>query len=263
MNETRNPYAPPAAPVADPSGPAYEAGALIENGRQVPVGHCTLWIKGTFELFFQAPWKWIGVVLLFAVPWLASTLVPFSILATTLLYPVVLGGVACALDSQRRTRSFALSDVFAGFGPRFASLAGIGCVAILSTIMNFAVLNAMLGPEAALAFAFNAAKVETLPPNFVSAMLVCTVASLPITAATFCAAPLVTLHGAGAVRAMKMSFFGCLKNIVPWILYGLLMFLIIAASAVPLLLGLFVTIPAALIAFYPIYRDVFVADEVG
>ena len=42
------------------------------------------------------------------------------------------------------------------------------------------------------------------------------------------------------------------------ILFGLLMFVIIVLSALPLLLGLFVTLPTIALAFYPIYRDVFV-----
>ena len=251
------------APVADPSAPLRDAESLIENGRMVPIGYCTRWIRQTFQLFLQNPWKWIGTVLLLIVLALSLSAIPYSTIVTTILYPVMIGGIACALDAQRRTRQFTLRDIFSGFGPAFLSLATVGCVALLSSFIMFAVLYAMVGTDAALGIAFNASKMETMPPNFWSAMIVSTVATLPVTAATFLAAPLVILHGARPMQAMKMSFFACVKNIVPWVLFGILMFLIIMLSALPLLLGLFVTVPAALLTFYPIYRDVFIAEEIA
>jgi len=260
MSETRNPYSPPVAPVADSSTPLRNAEGLVENGRLVPIGHCTSWIGEAFGLFFQRPWKWIGTTLLLGVGAVISSLIPFSTLLTSIFFPVLIGGVACALESQRRTRSFTLNDIFAGFGPNLGSLATVGCVTLLSTAVMFAVFYVMVGTDAALAIAFNTNRPEATPPNFWRALLVSLVLSLPITAATFLAAPLIMLHGATPLRAMQMSFFGCLKNIVPWILFGVLMFLIIIVSALPLLLGFFITLPVALMAFYPMYRDIFV-DE--
>lgn len=261
MNQTRNPYAPPNAPVADLAAPAGELESLIDNGRLVPVGHCTDWIKQSFELFFQNSWKWIGTMLLLLVLAMLASLIPYSTLLTTILFPVVVGGIARALESQRRTRRFSLNDIFSGFGPSLRALAAIGCVSFLSYGVMFVVLYVMVGTDAALAVAFQVGDLGTIPPNFWSATLLSMVLTLPFTAATFLAAPLVMLHGISPMRAMQMSFFGCFKNIVPWILCGVLMLLIVAVSVLPLLLGLFITGPTAMLMFYPIYRDLFVVQE--
>jgi uncharacterized membrane protein len=260
MNEARNPYSPPAAVVEDPSTPPGDAGALIENGRTVPIGSCVRWISGTYELFSQRPWKWIGTMLLFALISIALSMVPLSNLLTTILWPVVAGGMAYALDQLRQTRNFTLSAVFSGFGPKFLPLATVGVVALLSYGIMFAVFSVMVGSDTAIALTGGGKQLSTIPPNFWSALMVSMVLSIPLTAATFLATPLIMLHDLRPAEAMQMSFFGCLKNIVPWILSGILMMLLILVSAIPLLLGLFVTLPMAVMLFYSMYRDIFVEE---
>lgn len=243
MNEPRNPYAPPTAVVADPLIQPDDIGPLIENGRRVPIGNCTRWIGDTFELFFQRPWKWIGTMLLLFLLSVVASLIPLSNLLSSLLWPVFIGGIAIALDSQRLTRNFTLSNVFGGFGRSFLPLIAVGCMMLLASALTFAVFFVMVGREAAMAITLGMGQLDTIPPTFWRALMVSMIVMLPITAATFLAAPLIVLHGVSPVRAMAMSFFGCLKNLLPWILSGLLMILITVISMIPLLLGLFVTLP--------------------
>jgi hypothetical protein len=47
MNQSRNPYSPPTASVEDPLTQLRDAGPLIENGRQVPIGSSIRWISQT------------------------------------------------------------------------------------------------------------------------------------------------------------------------------------------------------------------------
>jgi uncharacterized membrane protein len=260
MNDARNPYSPPTAAVEDPSPRLVEPGPLIENGRSVPTGNCTRWIGATYALFSQRPWKWIGTMLLLALISVLVSLLPLSNLLTTVLWPVVAGGIAYALDQQRQTQSFTLSAVFSGFGPRMLSLVAVGCVGLLSYGIMFVIMSTMVGNDTALAVMGGGQQLSAIPPGFWSAMLVTMALTIPLTAATFLAAPLIMLHGARPVDAMKMSFFGCMKNIVPWILSGVLMVLLICVSAIPLLLGLFVTLPMAVMLFYSMYRDIFLDD---
>lgn len=261
MTEARNPYAPPMAKVADPQIELQGAEPLIENGRRVPIGNGMRWIGDTFELFAQRPWKWIGTMLLLFALSIAASLIPLSNLLTSLLAPVFAGGLAVALDSQRRTRNFTLSNIFAGFGPRFAPLAAVGCVALLASGLMFVVFFVMTSREAAMFISFGSGQLDTLPSNFWVALLVSLVATVPITAATFLAAPLILLHGVNPSRAITLSFFACMKNILPWILCGVLMFLFIAISIIPLFLGLFVTLPVAVMLFYSMYRDIFIGEQ--
>ena len=258
MNETHNPYAPPRAFVDDPSDDELEVQALIENGRTVPIGRCGLWISASFRQFFQRPWKWIGTLFLLFVISGVISLIPYTNIVNGILWPIVTGGIAYALDEQRRTRTFSLGNVFAGFNRALVPLAVIGAVGTLSYIVMFAVFFVMVGREAATDVVFGTRTMQGIPPNFWSALMVSIIAGLPISAATYFAAPLIMLHGVAPVRALRMSMFGFLRNIVPLILFGVLMLVIITLSMLPLLLGLFVTLPTIGLAFYPIYRDIFV-----
>jgi uncharacterized membrane protein len=263
MNDTRNPYSPPDARVEDLSLQPNDAEPLIENGRRVPVGHCSRWIGEAHELFSQRPAQWIGTMLLLALISMVVSLVPFSNLFTTLLWPVVAGGIAYALDRQRQTRSFTLSAVFAGFSQKFLPLAAVGFVTLVSYAIFFVIFAVTLGSDFAIAMMGGARqKLGAVPPGFWSALILSMVVAIPLTAATFLAAPLIVLHEARPLAAMKMSFFGCMKNIVPWILSGILMMLLILVSMIPLLLGLFVTLPMAVMLFYSMYRDIFI-DSMG
>jgi uncharacterized membrane protein len=260
MKEARNPYSPPEALVADPASDLGDSRGLLVNGRQVPIGNSVLWVSEAFHLFFGKPWKWLGTTLLLLLISMIVSLAPFSNLLTTILWPVAAGGVAYALDVQRQTQNFALHDVFAGFGSKFLPLAAVGCVAMLTAVIMFAVFLVMADSEVALAMALGGRQLSVLPPNFWWALLITMVLAVPLTSATFLAPPLIVLHGLTPGQAMKMSFFACLKNIAPWTAFALLMVLLILLSIIPLFLGLLVTLPVAGIGFYAMYRDVFVKE---
>jgi uncharacterized membrane protein len=93
--------------------------------------------------------------------------------------------------------------------------------------------------------------------TIVLAMLVMTALLLPFVMAIWFAAPLVVFHERGAVQAMKESFFGCLKNIIPFLLYGLIFFVFMVAATIPLGLGWLVVGPMLAASVYTGYRDIF------
>lgn len=260
MNEARNPYSPPEAAVADPAGHLDDTRGLIANGRRVPIGNSVLWLSETFHLFFGRPWKWLGAMLMLLVTSIAISFVPFSNLSRTILWPVAAGSIACALDVQRQTQTFELRDVFARIAPNFLSLAAVGCVHLLVYVVMFLVLSVMTSSDVAFAMVLGG-ELGGLPANFGLALALTLVLVLPVTAATFLAAPLIVLHGLRPGQAMMMSFVGCLKNIAPWISFGLLMLVVVVLSMIPLFLGLLVTLPVAMMAFYAMYRDIFIGEQ--
>jgi uncharacterized membrane protein len=71
---------------------------------------------------------------------------------------------------------------------------------------------------------------------------------------------LVMMHNAPPVEAMKASFTGCLRNIMPFLLYGLVMCVLGFFAAIPFGLGLLVWFPLAIASTYAAYRDIY-TDE--
>ena len=80
---------------------------------------------------------------------------------------------------------------------------------------------------------------------------------LPAVMAVWLAAPLVMFHEHGALEAMKGSFTGCLRNVLPFLVYGLVLFVFSIAATLPLLLGWLVLGPVLAASIYASYRDIY------
>jgi uncharacterized membrane protein len=68
---------------------------------------------------------------------------------------------------------------------------------------------------------------------------------------------LVALNDMTAWEAMKASFMGCLKNMLPLFLYSLAATGLMIVGFIPVGLGLFVVSPILIAALYAAYRDIY------
>ena len=91
------------------------------------------------------------------------------------------------------------------------------------------------------------------------AMLVGLALFIPLIMAYWFAPALVMLHDLGVVESMKLSFVACLRNILPFLIYGIIMLLLFVIGSIPIGLGLLVVIPAMLASMYTAYKDIFIA----
>jgi len=112
-------------------------------------------------------------------------------------------------------------------------------------------MGAMLG-------AGDPAQMEGMGLTILLAVLVMTALLLPAVMAVWFAAPLVVFHQLGALEAMKQSFAGCLKNIVPFLLYGAILLVFSILASLPLLLGWLVLGPVLAASLYTAYRDIYI-----
>jgi uncharacterized membrane protein len=84
---------------------------------------------------------------------------------------------------------------------------------------------------------------------------------VPVLMMIWFAPALIVLHDVAPVEALKMSFFGCLRNIMPFLIYGLVGLLMLVVGAIPLFLGWLVVYPVLMIAIYTAYRDIFLEED--
>ena len=68
---------------------------------------------------------------------------------------------------------------------------------------------------------------------------------------------LIVLHGMSPVEAMKTSFMGCLYNILPFLVYGVVAMVLFFIAMIPLMLGLLVLVPMLIASVYIAYRDIY------
>jgi uncharacterized membrane protein len=96
-------------------------------------------------------------------------------------------------------------------------------------------------------------------PTFILPMLVGLALSIPLVMAYWFAPALVALEGVSAVSAMKLSFVGCLKNVLPFLLYGIIGLVLFILGAIPFGLGLLIILPVMMASIYVSFKDIYYA----
>ena len=91
-----------------------------------------------------------------------------------------------------------------------------------------------------------------------TAVMVALALSIPLMMAAWFAPLLVAFKDMPALAAMQLSFFACLKNIIPLQLYAITMVVLAVIAAMPYGLGFFVLVPALFASLYASYEDIFV-----
>lgn len=250
---TTNPYSAPAATVADPAAPT---GRLVPGGRGVAAGHGWTWIAQGWDLFRQSPGVWVGMFLIFMLMYFAVGLIPFlGGVVTVIFAPVFTAGFMLGCRSLDEGGTLQVGHLFAGFRQRFGALVGVGAVYFAGTLIAVLITLALVGGSLA-GFAQGTLPADG-PLTGLLFVLVFLALLLPVAMAFWFAAPLVVLHERGPLEAMKESFSGCLKNIVPYLLYGVIMLVLGILASIPLLLGWLVLGPVLTASLYASYRDIY------
>ncbi|HSD52834.1 MAG TPA: BPSS1780 family membrane protein, partial [Burkholderiales bacterium] len=89
------------------------------------------------------------------------------------------------------------------------------------------------------------------------ASLIALALGVPVYMAIWFAPALVALNEFEPLQAIKASFGACLKNIVPFLLYGVILFALAIVASIPLGLGWLVLGPVLAASVYTAYRDIF------
>jgi uncharacterized membrane protein len=258
-----NPYAAPTTHVAD-IPEQVSLGNFVAEGRSRAAGNGWGWIKSARALTKPRSWLWMGIFIVFAIITMALSIIPIvGSLALYFIMPVLFGGIMLTCDKARRGDEITFGDVFAGFGSHFSKLAGIGLATLLMYLVIFGVIAAIFGTASALVLSGMEDPQASDPAvaiAIVMAALVMLGLSVPVYMAVWFSYALVTINNFSVIQALKTSFAGCLKNIVPFLIYGLMMFLFAILATIPLMLGWLILGPVLFASFYTGYRDIFYED---
>jgi uncharacterized membrane protein len=249
-----------------PSGTPAGDLKLVLPGRVEPAGAGWTWIAQGWALFAKAPVMWIVSIILLFIVALALGIIPLiGQVAFQLLTPVFAAGFVVACRSLERGEEFELEHLFAGFRTRFGNLVIVGLLTLLgwsaiflvfAAFVGFSVLTAMLTGSADNILAAVAASTMTL----LLGALVASALAVPLVAAYWFAPALVVIHDMSPLSAMKASFFGCMRNFIPFLVYGIIMTILAILAAIPIGLGFFVWLPLAITSTYVAYRRIFTED---
>ncbi|HET7924147.1 MAG TPA: BPSS1780 family membrane protein [Rhodanobacteraceae bacterium] len=255
-----NPYAAPRTRVEDVPT-SLPDGDFIPEGRGVPAGNGWGWISGAWGFMSGQRWTFIGVFLLLMLIQIAAQFVPFvGPLAVLLFYPVLLGGFVLGCEAVRQGQRLEVGHLFAGFQRHmgklvalgglwlvFGLVAGIIMAAVIGTSLLPLVGNTQPTPEEAM---------QLVVPMLLAGLIIMAL-SLPVSMAMLFAMPLIVLRDSNVLPALKTSFFACLKNILPFLVWSLAMFGLSFLAALTLFIGYLVLAPVSMVSLYMAYRDIF------
>ena len=232
------------------------------ESRQVATGQAWVWIVRGFELFKANPVMWIVILLIYLAIIIPISLVPvIGSIASTLLAPVFAAGMMWGCKALVLKQDLEINHLFEGFKKNTAQLIAVGGIYMLSLLVIMVMVVLSLDKEVVGLLM----KGQEVSPAQASAMMLPILLAMffivPILMAYWYAPVLIGLHNLTAVEAMKLSFSACLKNMLPFLLYGLIFTAILVVAIIPFGLGLIVAIPVMMTSLYTSYVDVFNITE--
>jgi len=242
--------------------------------RSVPAGRGVAWWIEGWRLFTPSVGTWLLIALVLCVLVFvagAVTLIPvvgqLAGLAAEVLWPVLIGGLMLGCRAIDRGNPLLVAHLFAGFSQRTRSLVIAGAIytgllmlitlaiaAMMIAIFGVAIVGVLTGnaDPSQMGIAYSSAVVAVLLGFLFFLLLL-----LPLLMAIWFAPALIMLGGAEATTAMKTSFAGCLHNVVPFLVYGLVGIVLAIVASIPFGLGWFVLAPVTIASVYASYCDIY------
>lgn len=253
-----NPYQPPKASLQG-AGPAQGDWDLVDPQR-CEGGRGMAWVTEGFRLFARSPGIWIVNFLIFMAITIALAVIPLVSLIGNIISPILTAGLLFGARELDRQNELKVGHLFEGFNQRAGKLAGLGLLTLLMGILvGVAAVAMMFGVAGAGALAANEMTAEMM----ILMVLVILALAVPVIMAYWFAPALVMFHDVGLIQALKLSFIACSRNLVPFLLYGVVMTVLCIVAAIPFFLGFVVLSPIMIASMYVSYRDIFTTASQG
>ncbi|WP_265693927.1 BPSS1780 family membrane protein [Providencia rustigianii] len=235
--------------------------------RSVDAGDGVNWISQAWSLIKEKLGMWILInIVLFAII-IVISMIPFVNLLLTFIAPIFVGGIIAICENQRKTGQAELGLLFAGFQQKFGALFAVGAVNfaanLVGMILAFLVAGSALFNLAMQANQYGGASDAAILASSGSIMfatIIMAIAGLVGTALTWFAPALVMNHDFKVGAAISASLQAVKKNLLPGILFFIIMAILIIVSVIPFGLGLLISMPIMYATYYSSYRSLFFSE---
>jgi hypothetical protein len=233
------------------------------SGRTVASGRGIEWWSEAWKLFVKAAGMWIVLAIILILIMVILNFIPLlGQVAVAVLIPVFIGSWMIAARKVENDGALELSDLFTAIhGDKLVPLLILGALLLAFGVAIFLVAG-LLGAGAIVGVASGgadrsvAAALAALSAGLLALsvmLLIGVVASM----ALWFAPALVVFRGTQPMAALRISFSASLKNIVPFLLWGLIYIVASIVASIPFGLGWIVLLPVTMLTAYVSYRDVF------
>jgi hypothetical protein len=233
------------------------------SGRTVASGRGIEWWSEAWALFVKAAGMWIVLAIILILIMVLINFIPvLGQIAVAVLIPVFVGSWMIAARKVEHDGELQLADLFTAIhGDKVTPLLILGAL-LLAFGVAIALVAGLLGAGAIVGVASGGADrsvgaaLAALSAGLLalSAMLLISVVA---SMALWFAPALVVFRGTKPLDALRISFATSLKNVVPFLLWGLIYIVASIVASIPFGLGWIVLIPVTMLTAYVSYRDVF------
>lgn len=221
------------------------------------VGSGMEWISQGFKIFTQSPGAWILTMIVGFIVMIVISLIPIiGSLFTMLTTYVWIAGLVLGCKAVDDGEQMDIKYLFAGFSSHAWKLIGLSLImTVISVVfmvsaMGTLYLDAIFGGATEL-------PADTDPIALAIRFLIVMALLIPLMMAVWFAPALIVLQEMSILQAMKASFYGCLKNVLPFLIYGIVLMILILVAAIPLFLGMLVVVPMTYGSIYSSYKDIY------
>lgn len=227
------------------------------EARQVNAGNGWKWIADGFGLFKENPVIWIALFFIYVLIAMVLSILPlFGPIVLNLLAPVFMAGFMLGCKAIEEGEELEINHLFAGFKVHTSRLITVGGIYLAGIIIIVGIVFVATGSAALLSGNMEHPSAAE-SSQILLALLIALAAVVPLVMAYWFAPALVVFHDIKPIDAMKLSFNACLRNIVPFLIYGLVSMVLMLLAMIPLGLGLLIMIPTITASLYTSYKDIF------
>lgn len=251
--------------------PAAGSISATPTARAVDADRGLGWWSEAWRLFTPAAGVWLLIIILLVLLNIALRLIPLvGHVIGQLVFPIFAGGLMLGCRAIDRGEPLTVGHLFAGFSTRAGPLFIVGliymAVAIAIALVVFGLLLVMFGAAIVsqlwhLQDLQDPWAITGVFGNMLLAilfgMLVFLLLYTPLLMAVWFAPALVVLRGTEPLEAMRLSFSGCLRNILPFVIYTLIGIVLAIVATIPLMLGWLVLGPVTVASLYTSYCDIY------
>lgn len=262
---SNNPYQSPDSSLeVEPEGASLK---MSSAPRAVSFDRCVGWIGDGFSYFKKSPGQWILILFLGLAIMIGLSMLPLiGQLILGLTSYVWIAGIMLGCKALYQGQEFSVNFLFAGFKDQVGKLI---LLSIITGIINALIMYMVMGDFylELLKSSADAQQQQSIimedSGRFWQLFFYGMMAMVPVMMATLFAPALIAIHNVSILKAMQFSFLGCLKNILPLFVYGVIMLLLYVVSVIPLFLGLLVFMPTAFSSIFVAYKDIFTEPHVA
>lgn len=263
MKDANQPYAAPES-TFNKQHAQHEEYFTIHAPQTAPLGRGVGWLSESFDYFKASAGGWIITCLVGLVIMVVLSIVPGVNFLMSVATYCWLGGLMIGCKAQYDGEPFELSYLFRGFQDKLGPLLALGGIMLLANVAAMLVsFGAMAGTLMGIGGGdaqeeFGQLIAQQGPAALMLPILIYLALIIPLTMLVWFAPALICLGDVSIFQAMRLSFAGCLKNILPMFIYSLVLIIAMIVASIPIMLGWFVLGPMIYISVFLMFKDIYV-----